>query len=454
MNITFHHDIINLAKILNKPLYAVGGIVRNALLGEKGGDIDLASPTDSEEFVCALENAGLFVQAVYKRTGTVMFRDSDGTHYEHTCFRSEVYGTGGQHTPIKTVFTDDICLDAIRRDFKCNAVYYDIGKGVLVDPLGGIEDIKNKVLDTVVAPKDVFCFDGLRLLRLCRFAGELGFEPTKEVTEGAYEYRNNIKDISPERIFDELQKILIADYKYSWSPKDGHYRGIKLCHKIGVLALILPELTLGENMPQRADFHSYDVLEHSLKSVLYADKSVRLACLLHDVGKPYSFEKHKNFYSHADDGEIIARKILERLKASIKLTEEVAFLVKKHMLDLDCKVKQNKVRRYIIESGEYFDKLLLVKQADFSACKDDLSQAPCTIKWKQIYDKMKSEGVPFTVKELKVNGEDMKKVGFSGKRVGEVLKKLFDTCIADGAFNDREKLIVLAEKTFAREKND
>ena len=119
----------------------------------------------------------------------------DGKKCEFTSFRKERYADGGGHTPEFTEPTDDIYEDARRRDFKCNAVYYDVTEGEFIDPLGGIEDIKNKILDTVKTPDDVFKSDGLRLMRLARFTGELGFTPTEEVIESAKKYSGNLKDI-------------------------------------------------------------------------------------------------------------------------------------------------------------------------------------------------------------------------------------------------------------------
>lgn len=451
--------VINVSKNLNmlacalpKPLYIVGGAVRNAFLGFEKTDIDLSSANDDEEFLLALKTAGFSVEAVYKRTGTVMFKDVDGTHYEHTHFRKETYGKGGTHTPEATEFTNDIVQDAKRRDFKCNAVYYDISKQEVVDPLDGVQDIKNKVLDTVVEPEKVFCFDGLRLLRLCRFCGELGFTPTKEVVLGATKYKDNIKDISPERIYEELKKMSVADKKYSFSKKTAHYDSFKLCYKIGVLELIIPELTLGANMAQRSDFHDYDVLEHSFRSLLYADESVRFAALLHDIGKPYAMICDGYYTMHAKYGVAIAERVCLRLKFPKKLTEEICRLTLLHMLDLDLKTSENKVRRYIADNYGVFDKLMLVKQADFSACKDDTSVAPTVEKWRKILNKMIEENAPLTINQLKINGNDLQKLGFKGKIIGEVLNELFYNAIINPKINDKEKLLSIAKNKLKGEK--
>lgn len=436
-----------LAAELNKHLYLVGGLVRNHLIdGGFCGDYDLASANTAEEFERALGKIGLKPAAVYKRTGTVMFRLPDGEHCEHTSFRGEEYGAGGAHTPERTFFTEDIAEDARRRDFKCNAVYYDINEAAFVDPLGGIEDIRARRLDTVVAPKEVFKVDGLRLLRLCRFAAELGFAPTEETVAGARAHCGNIADISPERIYDEFKKMLVADKKYPFSDGRGHYSAFKLCHRIGVLSLVMPELAAGDGMAQRRDFHDHDVLEHSLRTLLYADESVRLAALLHDAGKPYAMRTYGAYKTHNVEGERIVREILTRLKAPNAVVDEVCALTFLHMTDLDLKMKEGKVRLFMAKHAELIDKLFLLKQADYSACKDDLSPAPTVVKWKNILETMKKEGAPLTLKELAVNGGDLARLGYKGAEIGEKLGELLRMAVLDGRLNDREQLTRIAAR--------
>jgi tRNA nucleotidyltransferase/poly(A) polymerase len=287
-------------------------------------------------------------------------------------------------------------------------------------------------------------------MRLARFAGELGFTPTEETLKGATLYAENITQIVPERIYEELKKILVSDTKNSFSDKEGHYTGLKILQKTGVLGCILPELTLGENMPQRKDFHAYDVLEHTLKTVLYADKSIRLPALFHDIGKPYAYKTHGKFASHALDGEIIARETLNRLKAPVKIIEEVCLLTALHMVDFDLKMKRNKVKLFIARYHGIFDKLLLLKQADFSACKGDLSTAPTVIKWQEIYSEMIATNTPFTLKDLRINGDDLKKAGFIGEKIKIVLEEILTECIIFPERNERQWLL----NSLKRRKND
>ncbi len=443
----FAKNLISLANSLENPLYAVGGVVRNYLIdGSISEDIDLAAAIPVEILSESLSAYGFKIVAEYKRTGTIVFSDGDN-RYEYTAFRREKY-VGGEHVPLATEFTDDILEDALRRDFKCNAVYFDLKNGVVVDPLGGVKDIENKVLDTVTSPFKVFSNDGLRLMRLARFAGELNFKPTEETLLGAKMFANNINDISPERIYTELNKILQSDTKYAFSDSCGHYTGLEILNKTTVLDKIFPELTEGRGMAQRADFHRYDVLEHSLRTVLYADSSIRLSALLHDVGKPFCFKRDGYYYHHFEEGERIAEEILKRLKADNDTLETTKFLVKEHMIDLDCSMRESKVRRFIVKNYGRLNQLLMIKQADFRASLEIDELAPTLIKWGRILDQMHKDGTPFTLKELKITSTDLINLGYKGEKIGKELNRLWDFAIINPDKNCKDILFSMANKDF------
>lgn len=443
---TISHNLTGLAQACPYPLYIVGGRVRDFIAGfsPEATDTDICAPASAEDFISRAHSCGFKVTAAYKNTGTVKL-EKDGESYEFTCFRSDEY-VRGEHVPSGIRCTDDINLDARRRDFKCNAVYYDIKARKICDPLGGVEDIKNGRISTVAAPSKVFGEDGLRLMRLARISAQTGFKPTAECLAAAGEHCRLVSDVSAERIAAELNLILHADEKYGIPY--AHYAGLKILQETGVLREILPELALGENMPQRADFHKYDVLEHSLRAAMYADGSVRLAALLHDVGKPYCFLKNGNFHGHDEEGARIAAEILERLKAPKKTAAEIVRLVATHMYDLRGDAKTGKVRKFIIKNYDIFNKILLIKQADFSACTDDLAKAPAVIKFKNIYAGMVEEGVPFTLKELKVKGDALIALGFAPESVGATLEKLLYGCASGAVKNDSAALLDYAAKVF------
>lgn len=441
----------NLAKNCAFPLYVVGGTCREFLCGMKPEvrDYDICAPALPQDFADVATKCGFEVCSVYKNTGTVKLRCA-GEGYEFTSFRSDRY-VRGLHVPAEIYFTDDIQLDARRRDFTCNAVYYDICAGQFVDPLGGIEDIKTKTVRTVADADKVFGEDGLRLMRLARMCGMLGFTPSADCLEGARRNAALISDISAERVFAELNGILLADEKYG--VRYGHYNALKILHASGVLGHILPELALGDKMQQRADFHAHDVLEHSLRCAMYAPADIRLAALLHDVGKPYCFINTGRYHGHEVEGERISREICARLKAPKKLTEFTARLVALHMYDLDGCTRESKVRRVISANHDIFAPLMELKQADFSACKDDLSPSPVVKKWLDIECRMRAENVPFCAGQLDVRGDELIAAGVPRERCAEVIRALLAECAVQPAQNVKQRLIALALSLAGANKN-
>ncbi len=529
-----------LKKQTGKPLYLVGGCVRDFLAGFPlaSSDFDLCAPVPAETFKNIATACGFRADVTYARTGTVKISkitakntdeamedrenkvrpssvrvadsfppggsldmaencapggrllgienkmrpssvrvaDSnspclplsgstakkspprgslDTAEAEYAAFRSDKY-IRGEHTPAETFFTEDIFLDARRRDFACNAIYYDISADSFVDPLGGIDDVNAKRLRTADAPDKVFGEDGLRLLRLARFAGTTGFTPTAETIASAKKNAALIADIAPERVFAELKLILAADEKYG--NERGVYEALKILDETRVLDGIFPELTAGRNLKQRADFHDHDVLEHSLRAAAYSVRAgalaggedipapfeVRLAALLHDIGKPAAYFRDGKFSDHPNMGAEICRAALTRLKAPVKTIAFIEDLTRWHMYDYDLKTKENKLRKFIVSHYDIFAALLLVKQADYSACKDNLSPAPCVIRLKNLEAKMRAENVPFSLKELAVRGNEIAPLLPSPRYVGATLNELLLHCAMIPSDNVKERLMRLA----------
>jgi len=438
-------QLLSLSHVCPTPLYVVGGCVRDFLanLTPKNGvrDWDIASPLAADEFISIAKAHGFVIHSVYKHTGTVKLTDADGTELEYSCFRCDKY-VRGVHTPVETFFTDDIAKDARRRDFTANAVYYDVKKDAFVDPLNGIAAIKEKRLSTVAPADKVFGEDGLRLMRLARQAATLGFTPDEDCLHGAKANAALIKDISPERIFAELTAILSADEKYGIT--NAHYYGLKWLDETGVLERILPQLVLGKGMSQRADFHKYDVLEHSLRAAMYAPKPLRLAALLHDVGKPFCAIRDGNGFAHPEEGARIAKDVLQALKAPKKTIDETVELIKWHMYDFNCQTSENKLRRFMVERYAVLDKLLALKQADYSACMDDISPAPTCVRWRALLKKMREENVPFSLKELAVNGNDILALRIPEKHIAQTLSALLAHTAIHPKDNTKTRLCALA----------
>lgn len=455
MVLPLDEKIKDFAATLGCPLYVVGGYVRNFILNGAYGcektDVDLCSAMPQEEFLRKVREFGFTVKAAYNRTGTVLFSWGD-TDYEYTAFRRDSYFDGGFHKPKEVVYTDDVKEDYLRRDFKCNALYYDITAEKVLDFCGGTDDIKNRVLSTVADAERTFSEDGLRLLRLARFAGELGFSVSAEATAGARKYAANVKNVSAERIYAELQRILAADTKYTFSPEDGHYRALKVAAETGVFDQIFPFLALGRGMSQRKDFHKYDVLEHSLRTVLYAPRQVRLAALLHDAGKPYCKLNFSSYSGHQDAGAVIAKDVLQRLKTDKKTVAETCRLIKTHMFDIAGENDEKNIRRFIVDNYDIYDKILLIKQADFRAGLDSDGVCPTVKRLTETSERMVADGTPFSVRELNINATTLRDIGFNGKEIKEEQTKLFYAAVENPSLNVAERLFEMAKADFRKKR--
>lgn len=403
MKINVPAPLKTLAEFFPVPLYAVGGFVRDSLLGFSPCDVDIAAALSPNEVKKILSPSPFIVKDGSKKLLTLIIRYKE-TSYEYTAFRFDSYAGG--HRPAEVIPCSDIKTDASRRDFTVNALYYDIKNEKIEDPLFGLEDLEKKRLRSTRSPQSVFSEDGLRLMRLARFAAALNFEPDEEVISAAKENRGLIDEISKERVRDELDKILIADTFYG--VKDAQYRGLKLLDEIGVLERILPDICLGKGLAQRSDFHAYDVFEHILHTVKAASPDVRLAALMHDVAKPKMKLTTGKYSGHDKEGGVMTRKILAELRYPNSVIEETARLVESHMFNLRGDVRKNTLRKFLLHNHDIAEKLVKLNYADYygsgRAVSPSLPHADVIL---EELNSMKAENVPFSVSELLVKGADL-----------------------------------------------
>lgn len=435
-------ELYELAKIFGEktPLYLVGGFVRDAIeFNKKPEDVDLASALNPDEVIQLLKNTTFKVFEASARLGTLIIRGK--RTYEYTAFRLDSYPRGsGEHSPCVVKFTKDIDLDAKRRDFKCNAIYFELITNKIVDPLNGIEDIERKRISTTIEPETVLSQDGLRILRLIRMVSVLGYEVEEKTLQAAKELVDRLKDISVERIQIELKKILQGD---------NVYKALQLMKEIGVLKIIIPELQEGLGLKQNEKYHKYDVLEHTFKTVEVAPKPIRLAALLHDVAKPFCMKRDNNMYLHAEEGSKIARLILERLKFSKEDIKMVVELVSAHMFDINDQAKPVTVRKFIVKHYEYIEQIIQLQIAD--AIGTGLISGPLReSKTREQLIIMKERNIPFSIKELKINGNDLINIGFKDKAVGALLEEIFEVCLCENLKNERQKLLNYANKKWRK----
>lgn len=432
-----------LATLFPVPLYVVGGAVRDCLLGVDGKDIDLASSLTPDEVKKALEGTQFRALPTSPKLGTLKIKGG-GEEYEYTSFRSDSYTGDGSHTPESVRFTDSIYEDALRRDFTANAVYYDISEERFVDPLGGIKDIENRILRAARDPYGVLREDGLRLLRMVRIACSCGFETEPALYSAAKKNASLLKNINNGRIGDEFAKILVCDTENGVS--GAHSRAVRMLIDFGLINYILPELMEGDKFPQRADFHKYDVLEHTLKVFELSPPAVRIAALFHDISKPSQKLATGKMAGHEFAGAEVLRKKLSQLCFPKDVIERQARLVECHMYDLKCETREQKLRLFIQKNYDIMDDLIDLKNADYEGSGME-GPNPSSKRMREVFERMKAEGVPFTIKDLQVGGKELINLGIPENKRSAILKELLES-----AANDKNLLSKQAQFEFLRSK--
>ncbi len=419
----------------DKPLYAVGGCVRDYLRGEKSYDVDLSGGVKPDELIEILKNSPFGVVSASPRLGTVIVKGKNT--YEYTTFRIDSYPAGsGVHTPTEVEFTDDLTVDAKRRDFKCNAIYCQIDDGNIIDPLGGINDIERSILSTTVNPDVVLSQDGLRILRLARFVSTLGYEIESNTYDSAKRLVGRLNEISVERIREELNRILSGKYCY---------KALCLLRDIGALKIILPELAYNDGVAQKVEYHKYDVLEHTFKVVEACSPQVRLAGLFHDIAKGVCQDKDGNTYFHNVRGAEMTADIMTRLKYPNRQIERTSRMVRLHMFDVNGNTKESKCRRFIARNIDVFKDMLDLFEAD-SKGTGYFQGSRTADRLREIYAKMLEEKVPMSIKELAINGNDLIALGYDGKDIGQALNEIWDIALRGCVANDRDKLLGIAKR--------
>ena len=427
--------------------------MRNALLGLHGTDIDLsgtATPQRVTEVLLGHTDYRVIPRAVSLGTVEIHIASHDGVKIcEYTAFRSESY-RGGVHRPSRVAFTRDIASDAVRRDLTVNALYADCADGEIVDCVDGLSDLRGKLLRAAMPdPNDTFANDGLRILRLIRFASELDFDIEEKTLGAAVGNIGLLADISGERIRDEFLKILLADAAYpelDLSPRRSAGKGLNLLIMTGAMRYCFPELLKGAGAAQRSDFHAYDVLRHNIEVCLACppDITLRLAGLAHDVGKPYSMERYGMNRCHADISEEIAVRRLGRsgLKMDNATVDNVARLIRYHMLDKTEEISLIKLKRHMSEWGEVFTRqLMTLKEAD-TVGGGLGGHWRGRDRWNACLETMIADGSINGLGCLAVNGDDVMAVtGLRGAAVGKALNEMFEYVLAYPERNTREYLL-------------
>lgn len=430
--------ILNTVTKAGYEAYAVGGCIRDSVLGRVPDDWDIttsASPLQIKELFRRTVDTG-----IKHGTVTVMLEDEG---FEVTTYRIDGEYEDGRH-PREVTFTASLTEDLKRRDFTVNAMAYNEKDG-LIDAFGGMEDIKNKVIRCVGSPRERFSEDALRLMRAVRFSAQLGYRIEEQTKEAIKDLAPSLKNISAERIQAELVKLLVS----------GHPDYLQTACETGITGVVLPEFDACMETQQHNPHHIYSVGIHTLKALaeVRPDKVLRLAMLFHDMGKPRTLTVDENgvshFYGHPKASEEIAQEVLRRLK----FDNDTIYMVKKLVRCHDCRIEPTDggVRRAVREIGEdAFPLLLEVKRADMLAQslyrREEKERSLDKIG--QIYRKVLEKKQCVSLKALAVNGSDLIKEAEMkpGRELGETLARLLDLVVENPDCNSREILLAKARE--------
>lgn len=431
--------------------YAVGGCVRDAILGKKPQDWDITTSALPKQ-----------VKALFRRTidtgiqhGTVtVLLDREG--FEVTTYRVDGAYEDGRH-PTEVAFTASLAEDLKRRDFTINAMAYNERSG-LVDLFHGAEDLKQGIIRCVGVAKERFSEDALRILRAFRFSAQLDFSIEEETLSAAKELAGTLKKISAERIYAELVKLLMSE----------HPGRLLTAYECDITEVILPEFDRMCETPQHHPAHYTNVGLHSLDTTRlvkrmaeYAGEDgysseefryLRLAALFHDVGKNECRSTDEDgvdhFYGHAEKGAEAVKKILRRLKADNATIDTVSRLVRFH--DYPFVPEERPVRRAMHKIGsDLFPLLFELRRGDLVAHAEPYrTEGPENLRkvW-QVFSGIKAREECTSLKELAVNGSDLIAAGFApGKELGEVLNRLLAQVIETPEMNTKEILLEAARR--------
>jgi tRNA nucleotidyltransferase (CCA-adding enzyme) len=427
--------------------WIVGGCVRDSLLGRAVADWDVATDARPTELLNIFPRA--IPTGLKHGTVTLVMRnpnDAQVHHYEITTLRGESTYSDGRR-PDAVHFVDDIVRDLSRRDFTINAMAVDPSSGAIIDPFGGQVDLARHLVRAVGIALERFSEDGLRVLRAARFSATLGFELEPNTFAAIQPTLGTYRKVSAERVRDEWVKTMKAKLPSC---------GFEIMRKSGILEVSCPELLEGVGCEQNKH-HSHDVWHHSMACMdaCEGDPVLRIAALLHDVGKPRSrafSDKTQDFtfYDHDKIGAEIAFDIATRLRFSNDERERIVLLVRHHLFHYDA-WSDAAVRRWIRRVGKerIFD-LYALNEADLRAKGTTFKENELNnlTRLRAHVDKVLAENSAFSTRDLAIDGHVlMSEMGLSpGRIVGQVLTELLELVIAEPSLNTREALLAHARE--------
>ena len=419
--------------------YAVGGCVRDSLLGKNPTDFDITTSAKPEETKAVFKNEHVIETGIKHGTVTVLM---EGEPLEITTFRIDKNYSDNRH-PKEVEFTRSLSEDLARRDFTVNALAFNEKTGV-TDLFGGVFDLEHGIIRAVGEPEKRFNEDALRIMRALRFASVLGFEIEEKTASSLSENAVLLKNVSAERLFSEIEKLLC-----------GKNAAKILREHPAPFFEIIPELSVLKGFEQHHFRHDKDAFEHTLAVLenVPPERNLRLAALFHDIAKPLcqSFDETgtAHYYGHAQKSAEIAETVLRRLKADSETIKTVSELVRRHEDRFEPSKKS--VKRLLGKTNpEFFEMLLSLMEADEMGKRAEF-RFP-----KDVFDefhRLSAEIVEkeecFSLKNLAVSGADLISAGFEpGPEMGKILENLLEKVIEGEIPNEKAKLLSFVKNEF------
>ncbi|MBQ5375935.1 MAG: CCA tRNA nucleotidyltransferase [Lachnospiraceae bacterium] len=425
--------------------YAVGGCVRDQIMGREPNDWDIttsATPYEVKDIFHKTVDTGLVHGTV-----TVILH---GEGYEVTTYRIDGEYEDGRH-PKQVSFTASLEEDLKRRDFTINAMAYNESHG-LVDLFGGLEDLEKGVIRCVGEPMERFSEDALRMMRAVRFSAQFGYEIEEATREAVRKLAPTLEKVSVERIQVELTKLLTS----------GHPDFFRECYELGLTKLFMPEFDACMTCEQHNPHHAYTVGEHTLIGMQHVpkDKVLRLTMLLHDIGKVETKTTDEagidHFRGHPVKSAEMAKVILRRLRYDNQTIHDVVRLVEFHDWDIHIEARKKSVRKAVAKIGQdFFPEMFEINLADTLAQSDYLRKEKLEKldALKALYQEILRDKECLTLKDLAVNGQDLMAVGVQpGKQIGQILNAMLQDVLEYPEHNDKEHLLQRV-KEFSEDKN-
>lgn len=418
MDIKINDNLIKLAEEMNTPLYLVGGYVRDYYLGRTSDDIDICSamPYDKMQELC--KSLGFRVNIVNKRLGTLLISPEENVHFEYTPFRVENY-VKGNHTPESVEFVDDIAIDAKRRDFTINSIYVNVLTKEVFDPYNGIKDIEKKIVKTIETPEKVFAADGLRILRLVRFASSLDFKIDKKTLKIAREMSYQLRDISAERKKRELDQIVVAENKYGINQN----RFVEHFNKINIYKYLLLLPLMKYKIKKNKDYIKYFELSEEYRF----------------VGFMILFLLNKYEYQHMLDSQVVfdVQNILGNVLRCSNIELKQTLNVYRVLQDLKYKPLNVFIARNY-HNLTNFERKIVNAFVDVK---------PVSL----VILNLHQQGVPLNEKELKISSEEIGAL-VGDKYISKVKQILLEGCLMGHIENNNEKLVDFIKTKIINEK--